>query len=663
VPFDFFGTPPWVRRSSADHLWVLLLLALVVAALGQVLIVRSVGVAWAPPALWALALALTMMAWRQRPVAAMATALPTASPRWGFIVASLFLVPIAWVGAADNTFRWWGVAAWWGSLGLWLCGWRALARPTGREQEPWRRWQAVAFLVILLGAAVFRFWNIDALPQEMTSDHTEKLLDAQDILDGSRPIFFERNTGREPIQFYLTALLAGPLGLGTTHTALKVGSALIGMLTVPLIYLLARSGLGLPRSAALLAMALLAASKWHVEISRLGLRVPCAPFGVALTLIFFLRALRGHERRDWLLAGAAMAVALHGYTPTRIVPLLLAAGSMLWLLLEQARHRTGLTWRKAFTNVALLPLTTVIGFVPLLRYSVDKPENFWYRSTTRVFGGDGQSIDLPARFLENCWNALRMFHYRGDEVWVNTLPYDPVLDWVTGVLLIVGVAIVLAAVLRHWRATELTLLLSVPVLLLPSILALGWPRENPSVIRASGALPVVMVIAALPLWAMMQATEQRWPWHRSPFRRALGTAILAAVFVTIAQQNASVYFGPYAKQYLESANNSSEIARAIQRHSAEVGGIEHAFLLLWPHWVDTRAVGINMGAPRWNNVLKSSRVVDEPHLAPTPRLVVLPVAAQDDLVTLQELWPDARTEMVSSRVPSKSFYLIVRASR
>jgi hypothetical protein len=56
-------------------------------------------------------------------------------------------------------------------------------------------------------------------------------------------------------------------------------------------------------------------------------------------------------------------------------------------------------------------------------------------------------------------------------------------------------------------------------------------------------------------------------------------------------------------------------------------------------------------------------MVDEPHLAPTPRLVVLPVAAQDDLVTLQELWPDARTEMVSSRVPSKSFYLIVRASR
>ena len=222
-------------------------LALVVAALGQVLIVRGVGAAWAPPALWALAAALTVVAWGKRPVAATAAALPSVPPRWRFIVASLLLVPIAWVGAADNTFRWWGVAAWWGALGLWLWGWRALARPMVREREPWLRWQAVAFLVILLGAAAFRFWNINGLPQEMTSDHTEKLLDVQDILDGMRPIFFERNTGREPMHFYLAALLAGPLGFGTSHTALKVGTAFIGLLTVPLTYLVARWGLGLPR--------------------------------------------------------------------------------------------------------------------------------------------------------------------------------------------------------------------------------------------------------------------------------------------------------------------------------------------------------------------------------------------------------------------------------
>lgn len=637
-----------------------MVLALALAALGQVLIVREVGTAWGPPVLWGLAALMTLLAWGARPIAATQAAMMPERPHWLVILASVLLVPVAWVGAAENSFRWWGVAAWWASAGLWLWGWRALTRLSSREREPWPRWQAVAFLVILLGATLFRFWNIVGLPQEMTSDHAEKLLDVQDVLDGLRPIFFERNTGREPMQFYLTALLAGPLHLGTSHAALKVGTALISLLTVPLTYLLARWGLGLPRSAALLAMALLAASKWHVEISRVGLRFPYAPFGVALTLIFFLRALRRHERRDWLLAGAAFAVALYGYTPVRIVPLLLTTGAALWLLLEQARRRTGLTWPQALTNVTLLPLTTLIGFVPLLRYSLDHPEDFWYRSTTRVLEGDEGSINLTTRFLENCWNALRMFHYKGDEVWVNTLMYDPVLDRLTGVLFVVGVALVLVAVLRRWRASELTLLLALPLLVLPSILALAWPHENPSVVRAGGALPVVMVVAALPLWAIAQSAARRWQWHGSRWRLAVGGTMLAALLLVIAQQNASLYFGPYAEQYLEKSGNTTEIAAAIQRHAAEIGGIEHAYMLRWPHWVDTRAVGINMGAPRWENILTSARLVNSPRFDPVPRLVVLPMAAKNDLVTLQELWPSARIEMVSSRTPSKSFYLIIR---
>ncbi|HEX8026887.1 MAG TPA: phospholipid carrier-dependent glycosyltransferase [Vicinamibacterales bacterium] len=637
--------------------------ALMVAALGQVLIVREMGAPWAPPALWVVAAALTVVAWGKQSIASTAAARRPDSPRWRFVVASLLLVPVAWAGAADNTFRWWGVAAWWGAMGLWLSGWRALARPVVREQEPWLRWHAVAFVGIIIAAALFRFWNITGLPQEMTSDHVEKLLDVQDILDGMRPIFFERNTGREPMQFYLTAILAGPLGFGTSHLALKLGTAFISLVTVPLTFLLARWGLGLPRGAALLSMALLAASKWHVEISRVGLRFPYAPLGVALTLTFFFRALRRHERRDWLLTGVAMAVALYGYTPARIVPLLLAAGSILWLLLEQARGRTGLTWLQAATNLALLNLTAAIGLVPLLRYGVDHPERLWYRTTTRIFQSDGQSFNVADRFLENCWNALRMFHYRGDEVWVNTLVFDPVLDRVTGVLLIVGVAILLAAAVRRRRAVELTLLLALPVLLLPSILALPWPRENPSVVRAGGALPVLMVIAALPLWTIAQAMGRRFEFRHPSFWRGLSAAILATVMIAIAQQNVSVYFGPYAEQYLKSSQNSSEIAVAIQRHVATIGGIEHASMLEWPYWVDSRAVGLNMGAPRWNNFVRGSTLVDDVSREPAPRLVVLPEVARDDLLKLQQLWPDAVTELVSSRVPTKSFYLVIRAPR
>src|SRR5690606_2093556 len=163
-----------------------------------------------------------------------------------------------------------------------------------------------ALVAILVIAGFFRFYDLQRLPPEMTSDHAEKLLDVRDVLEGEYRIFFPRNTGREPAQFYLTALLAGPLGLGLSHMALKVGTAIIGWLTVALTYVVARRGLGAPQLVALISTALLAVSKWHTEITRVGLRFPYAPFAVALLLVFLFRAVRHNDRRDWLLSGVAL---------------------------------------------------------------------------------------------------------------------------------------------------------------------------------------------------------------------------------------------------------------------------------------------------------------------------------------------------------------------
>ncbi|MDQ4076548.1 MAG: glycosyltransferase family 39 protein, partial [Chloroflexota bacterium] len=319
--------------------FVLWILALFLAGAGQRLLVTQPAYSHWAAVLFAFALLPAWLAWGRRPLTVGADkASQPPAPRWWAILFALLAVLGTWIGAANNTFTWWGVTFWVASVVLWLVGWRALSSSAGfgdlssRDANPIRRWQLLAFVTILLVAAFFRFWQIDTLPAEMTSDHAEKLLDVMDVLEGERPIFFIRNTGREPLQFYLTALLAGPLGLGLSHLALKVGTALVSLLTVPLTYLVARRGMGLPRNVALLAMALLAVSKWHVSISRVGLRFPYAPFGVALTLLFFLRALRLGARRDWILAGIALGVSLYGYTPVRILPLLLAVGGGLYLL-------------------------------------------------------------------------------------------------------------------------------------------------------------------------------------------------------------------------------------------------------------------------------------------------------------------------------------------
>ncbi|MBA3533137.1 MAG: hypothetical protein H0T73_14555 [Ardenticatenales bacterium] len=638
-------------------------LALLFGVVGQWLLAIRPDKGGLAALLFGVALVPIWLVWGGKPLTQGALPPPGNTPRLWAVLLALLGAMVAYLGAAHNTFTWWGVAAWVASVLLWLYGWRVeqgATVPVG-EAEPWQRWQIAAFVTILLLATFFRFWRLDSLPPEMTSDHAEKLLDVLDVLEGQRPIFFIRNTGREPMQFYLTALLAGPLGLGLGYLALKVGTALIGWLTVPLTYGMARYGLGLSRSLSLLAMALLAASKWHTSITRVGLRFPYAPFGVALTLFFFYRAQRLGARRDWLLSGVALGVALYGYTAIRILPVLLLLGSLLWLLLEQVRGRTGLSWRGALLNVLLLPLTSLLVFLPLLRYSLEHPELFWYRSATRAIQG-GQS-DLMGVFAKNLYNLLLMFHVRGDMVWVNTLPLDPVLDRITGVFFILGAGIVLWVALRQPRAVDWTLLLSLPILLLPSALALSYPRENPSVVRTGGALPVIMIMAALPLHCWLTSLR----WALPDLRGALGNvqerlpvAFAVVVLAVVAFLNGRIYFGPYAATYDKYSWNSSEVAQAIQAHAVQIGGVDHAFIESWPHWVDTRNVAISMGQPRWDSVLhNAASVLNTSALPAEPRLVILHPADKKSLEILQLIWETPQIKHFQSRIPGKEFIIVI----
>ena len=66
----------------------------------------------------------------------------------------------------------------------------------------------VLVILSLLVVTFYRFYRLNQVPGEMFSDHAEKLLDVGDILNGQYSVFFPRNTGREFVQMYLTAIIA-----------------------------------------------------------------------------------------------------------------------------------------------------------------------------------------------------------------------------------------------------------------------------------------------------------------------------------------------------------------------------------------------------------------------------------------------------------------------
>ncbi|MCW5848666.1 MAG: glycosyltransferase family 39 protein [Anaerolineae bacterium] len=587
-------------------------------------------------------------------------------------------------------------------------------------------WTRLALLGILGVGAFFLFYRLASVPAETTSDHAEKLYDVYDILRGQYPVFMSRNTGREPLYFYWIAWLVSTFNLTPNHLALKLSGSLISLATIPLAYLLGREVGG--KGVGLLTAFFLAISKWFVSITRVGLRVPSSPFLATPALFFTFRALRLNRRNDWLLAGLCIGLGLMTYTPSRMIPLIvvmLIGLRLLWDVLTMPggiraawrylRYQLGQagvpglrrsaalgivadapapsdetvvappaaspvwdpaqpvppTLTRAFwTNVVLMVAVAVVAFMPLVRFSIEQRDQFWFRSITRASAREtGQTFNAVERFLGNLWNAALQFNYRGDNVWVNTVPYDPQLDPVSGALFVLGFVYVLLALIGMLRwskgrqvgifgersFTAAALLITLPMLLMPSILALAFPIENPSVFRAANAPPVVMIFVALPLVLIVRR-----------LREALGNwggiaaaGLVAAVLLAATVMNYRTYFETYDYQLRRTAQNASEIADVLGGFTKSVGDIDHAWVVAFPNWVDTRNVFLAMGAGPRNNYLPVEQGANaaRPQVNdPAPKMYILNVTDQRNLGILRSLFPQGQVYTYQSRTgPDKDF--------
>ncbi len=233
-------------------------------------------------------------------------------------------------------------------------------------------------LVVVGIALFFRLYRTNSVPAEPFSDHAEKILDVYSITQGDYSIFFPRNTGREAIQMYWTVLVAAVFRTGFTFLSLKLGTALIGILTLPYVYLLGKEFGGL--RTGLFALFLFGIAYWPNVISRIGLRFPLYAVFVAPMLFYLIRGLRTRNRNDFLLSGLFLGLGLHGYSPFRIVPLLVVMAFVIYVIHVRSKENR----QRAFLWFTIIVMTSLLVFLPLLRYALAHPDIFGYRAMTRL---------------------------------------------------------------------------------------------------------------------------------------------------------------------------------------------------------------------------------------------------------------------------------------
>jgi len=443
-----------------------------------------------------------------------------------------------------------------------------LARPVSAIKLD--RW-ILPLLAVFAIVVFFRTFQLSQVPSQMISDHAEKLLDIQDIFHGKPSVYFARNTGREFFQFYLTAAIILLFKTGFSFLSLKIGTVAAGLVTLFYIYLIGKE-MGSRRSA-LLALAFAGIAYWPNVISRFGLRFPFYPLFYAAALYYFLRGLRTRQRNYFIFSGIAIGLGLNGYSPYRVVPVVILVALGLYLLHQQSQGYH----QQAVWGLFALLMVSLFVCLPLIRYTLNHPELVALRAMTRLTGIE-QPLPGPALqvFLSNFWLGITMFVWNDGETWVLSVIHRPALDVVSAALFCLGLVLMAIRYIRQRHWFDLFTFISIPLLMMPSILSLAFPGENPSLNRPAAVIIPVFLIIGLALDAIMGTLERAVSHPRAGALAAWGLA--AFLFTWSCLQNYNLVFDQYRQSFDSGTWNTSEMGRVVSQYHSSYPGRD--FLIL-----------------------------------------------------------------------------------
>lgn len=430
----------------------------------------------------------------------------------------------------------------------------------------------IVFIVLLGG--FLRLYLLNEIPIGLYSDEAmngnnalEAIHNTNFSVEGepafSWKIFYPENNGREGFFINLQALSLW--FFGNTPWALRLVSALLGVLTVLGIYLLAKelfvkkSEVQNPRlspasdeqaksetnpntqnvntknrrllasifefqisrnqAIALLSAFFMATSYWHVNFSRIGFRAIAVPLLSTFGIYFLLRGLRQGHILDMVLAGIFVGLGFHTYIAFRLMPLVLIVplGWYMWQWWINKRQEekgnynplfAGLESKKCVPCLALLFIfITFVVALPMGYYFLQHPEDLLGRtSQVSIFSAESPLLE----FAKSNVLTLGMFFVRGDCNWRHNFDCQPELHPIVGVFFAVGIIISLLAVFRSLvsenKLSSILLLLWLIFMSFPATLT----REGlPHALRAIGMIPPVMILAGIGGMAVLNAAL-RW---------------------------------------------------------------------------------------------------------------------------------------------------------
>jgi 4-amino-4-deoxy-L-arabinose transferase-like glycosyltransferase len=380
--------------------------------------------------------------------------------------------------------------------------------------------------IILLVAAFLRFWQLDLYPPGPHYDEGAYLLITRSIAFGGARFFpiVEAYQGREVLYMYLNAPL---LTLFGDHMlTLRITSAMLNLITLAASMTLARRMFRGERGMiiALVVGVIFLLSFPQLFIARQAFRAVTLPFMQALALLFLWHGLRGERRWGWLaLAGLFAGGAVYTYMASRLFPFWLALAALALLWSDRLHWRARLTQGVVFFGV--LALTAA----PMAIYALQKPDIFWGRL------GEVTQTSAAVSLAESSLLHLRMFFLEGDPYFRYNIAGRPYFTLPEGILLLIGLCMCIAALLRRNTrpigTPAYALVLLAPLMVIPSVISTGG--LPPSHMRSLGMIPLIFITVGIGFEAVYRSAANRWHFDRPRALAifALASALLGGIWI------------------------------------------------------------------------------------------------------------------------------------
>ena len=311
---------------------------------------------------------------------------------------------------------------------------------------------------------------------------------------------------------YFYILLASFKLFGISNFALRFPSALFGVITIPIFYLLMNKVFKNSLLAFLLACTLLS-MRWYINFSRFSFEATFLLLLELISVLFLFKFLESKKKYFLLLSATAAGLAFQSYLPGRIFFIL----PLVFLLLQKVK-------RYALLFIIVFGLFAS----PLLIYLTQHPD-IRLNQVSILSSKKLTSSEKISQIAQNIKKTSLMFHLQGDMNGRHNFPGKPALNPILGALFIIG----LVVALRNYSKFSNRFFIFYFILsLLPTFFTVS--KDNPNMLRTFTVIPAAVYFIG---------NAYLWIWQfRTFIKKSFVTGFIIVLFTYSAFYEIRTYF-------------------------------------------------------------------------------------------------------------------------